>query len=163
MNCRHARGLFGAYWDDDITQAEREWLEGHFSRCNRCRHEYEAFSRPLEIMAGLPRAESAPDLVERVLARTRHVVAAPDRLPEVTPSWVPLTAAAALLLIAATLALPWLGARRETSTHRGPGARAGAAGQHRPRADACARFTVRHGSDRDRPPVRSLRGHGIHP
>jgi hypothetical protein len=67
-------------------------------------------------MAGLPRVEPAPDLAERVLARTRHVVAAPDRLPEVTPSWVPLTAAAALLLIAATLALPWLGAHRQGST-----------------------------------------------
>ena len=109
MNCGHARGLFGAYWDDDTTQAEREWLEGHLAKCERCRLDYEAFSRPLEALATLPRVEASPDFAERVLARARHAGAAPDRLPVVTPNWVPLTAAAALLLIGATLALPWLG------------------------------------------------------
>ena len=29
MKCGQARRLFGAYWDDEITQAEREWLEAH--------------------------------------------------------------------------------------------------------------------------------------
>ena len=27
MNCDDARRLFGAYWDDELTLAEREWLE----------------------------------------------------------------------------------------------------------------------------------------
>ena len=29
--CDQARRLFGAYWDDEVTQAEREWLESHLS------------------------------------------------------------------------------------------------------------------------------------
>jgi len=124
MNCSHARGLFGLYWDDDITQAEREWLEGHFAKCERCRLEYEAFSRPLETLASLPRIEAAPDFAERVLARARHAGAAPDRLPQAgTPTWVPLTAAAALLLIAATLALPYLGNRQASRMAARPAVR----------------------------------------
>ena len=37
MNCGGARRLFGAYWDDEITLAERDWLESHFSACAACR------------------------------------------------------------------------------------------------------------------------------
>lgn len=112
MNCRHARGLFGAYWDDEITQAEREALESHFAGCDACRTAYEEFSRPLEAIAGLPRIEAASGFAERVLARVRHVGTAPDRLPRpTTTAWVPVTAAAALLLIAGTFAVPWLATR----------------------------------------------------
>ena len=31
MNCTHARKLFATFWDDETTQAEREWLESHFT------------------------------------------------------------------------------------------------------------------------------------
>ena len=37
MNCGDARRLFGAYWDDEITLAERDWLESHFASCAACR------------------------------------------------------------------------------------------------------------------------------
>lgn len=111
MNCRHARSLFGAFWDDEITQAEREWLEAHFAGCEPCRTAYESFSRPLEVMASLPRTEAESGFPERVLARVRHVASAPDRLPQRPNVWVPATAAAALLLVAGTFVAPWLGLR----------------------------------------------------
>lgn len=114
MNCRHAHDLFGAYWDDEITQAEREWLEAHFSACEGCRMAYESFSRPLEALAGLPRVEAEAGFADRVLARVRHVGSAPDHLARpATPSWVPVTAAAALLLVAGTFVVPWLGTRSQ--------------------------------------------------
>jgi anti-sigma factor RsiW len=121
MNCGHARELFGAYWDDEITQAEREWLESHFTSCEGCRVAYEEFSRPLEALATLPRIEAENGFADRVLARVRHAGSAPDRLPRpVTPAWVPVTAAAALLLLAGTYVAPWLATRNrapgETST-----------------------------------------------
>ena len=109
MNCTHARRLFAACWDDEITQAEREWLEGHFVGCALCRTDYEQYSRALEALADLPRVEASPDLVERVLARARRARAAPDRIISGSLTWVPATAAAvALLLIGATLLSPWL-------------------------------------------------------
>ncbi len=37
MNCDRARRLFGAAWDDELTQAEREWLDAHFAACAGCR------------------------------------------------------------------------------------------------------------------------------
>ncbi len=109
MNCKHARRLFGAYWDDEITQAEREWLEGHFAACASCRTAYDEYARALEMLATLPRVEPAAGLAERVLARARRASTVPDRLPAGSLAWVPVTAAAvAVLLIAGTLIGPWL-------------------------------------------------------
>lgn len=109
MNCRQSARHFGAYWDDELTQAEREWLEAHFASCESCRRDYEQFARTLELMGSMPRAEAAPDLTERVLARARRATSAPDRLPVAGVPWVPVTAAAALLLVAGTMVLPMLG------------------------------------------------------
>jgi hypothetical protein len=109
MNCGGARRLFGAYWDDEITLAERDWLESHFNACDGCRLEYEQFARSIELVGSLPRVEVSPDLAERALARARRATAATDRLPQGTPRWIPVTATAALLAIAATMTLQWMG------------------------------------------------------
>ena len=109
MNCGGARRLFGAYWDDEITLAERDWLESHFTSCAACRGEYESFARAIELVGALPRAEVKPDLAERALARARRATMVPDRLPLGAPRWIPITATAALLTIAATMALQWMG------------------------------------------------------
>ena len=105
MNCSQSRSLFGAYWDDELTQAEREWLEAHFAACDTCRGEYERFARTLELVGGLPRVESAPDLPERVLARVRRSAPVRDRLPVGAPAWIPVTATVALAAIAVTVVL----------------------------------------------------------
>jgi anti-sigma factor RsiW len=114
MKCTHARRLFPAFWDDETTQAEREWLEAHFTACPACRREYESYSRTLELVGSLPRIEPAPDLAERALARARRAETAPDRLPVSKPQWVPIIAGAVgLVLITLTVAGPWLGAVRQ--------------------------------------------------
>jgi len=107
MNCRQARRMFGAYWDDEVTQAEREALDAHLSTCRACRERYDALARTLELVSGLPRVESAPDLAERVLARARHAERAPDRLPHPSVRWVPLATAAALLIMSGVVAVRW--------------------------------------------------------
>ena len=106
--CDQARRLFDAFWDDEVTQAEREWLEGHFAGCEACRGAYERRARMLDVVGSLPRVDVARDLPERALAAARRAQAAPDRLSvgAATPSWVPVTAAAALVLVAAALLLP---------------------------------------------------------
>jgi hypothetical protein len=108
MICVHARRLFGACWDDEITQAERESLEAHFASCGKCREEYDVYSRALELVTTLPRLEPAPDLVERALARSRHAVPAHDRVGAPGFPWVPVTATAALVAVAFTVFSPWL-------------------------------------------------------
>jgi len=113
MNCRQARPMFGAYWDDEITQAEREALDAHLSSCRACRERYDALARTLELVSGLPRVEASPDLAERVLARARRAERAPDRLPTPSVRWVPLAAAAALLVVSGVVAVRW------NTTHRG--------------------------------------------
>jgi hypothetical protein len=121
MNCTHARRLFAAFWDDETTQAEREWLEGHFASCPTCRREYEQYARTLEVLGSLPRIEAAPDLAERALQRARRAETAPDRLPQLRPQWVPITAGvAAAVLLTLTVLGPWLGARNSKVAERSP-------------------------------------------
>ncbi len=109
--CDQGRRLFGAYWDDEVTQAEREWLESHFAGCSACRQQYEQFARTLEAVGSLPRTETAGDLPERSLAAARRASSVPDRIAAApaTPRWVPITAAAALVLVAVTTVSPILG------------------------------------------------------
>lgn len=108
-DCGRARDLFGAFWDDEVTQAEREWLDGHFRSCGACRSEYEQFARTLEAVASLPREEAAPELAARALAAARR--AAPERdviFVSETPRWVPLGAAAAAALLVVAALVPYL-------------------------------------------------------
>ena len=128
MICAQSRRLFGAFWDDEITQAERESLEAHFASCAGCREEYDLYSRAVEFAATLPRVEPAPDLVERVLARVRRVSPAPDRVGAPGFPWVPVTATAALVTVAFTIVSPWLGTRTVPVALR-PGITQGPVGQ----------------------------------
>ena len=65
-HCSKARRWFGAYWDDEITQAEREWLEAHFAACTKCRGDYDRFAQTLESVASLTRIEAAPGFRETI-------------------------------------------------------------------------------------------------
>lgn len=108
MTCGRVRGLFGAYWDDEITQAEREWMDSHFASCAACREQYEEYTRTLELVASLPREEAAAGFVERVVARAHRAGEVPDRLPSASPSWVPVAAGAALAALVFAAVIPWL-------------------------------------------------------
>jgi len=109
MNCKQVRKLFGAYWDDEVTQAEREWLEAHFASCAACRTAYEDLGRTLELVGSLPRIDVAADFAERVVARARRATAEPDRLVGGAPRWIPITAAAALVAVIGATVIQWVG------------------------------------------------------
>jgi hypothetical protein len=108
-SCGRARDLFGSFWDDEVTQAEREWLESHFRSCDACRTEYEQFAHALEALAALPREEAAPDLAARALAAAHRARPAADVIfVRETPRWVPATAAAAAVLVVVATLAPYL-------------------------------------------------------
>ena len=115
--CDQARRLFGAYWDDEVTQAEREWLDSHLAGCPGCRQQYESYARTLETVGSLPRTDVAADLAERALVAARRATAVPDRIDGAPtfasrpdrPLWIQVTATAALLLVGLAALLPWLG------------------------------------------------------
>src|SRR5262249_12912526 len=90
--CDQGRRLFGAYWDDEVTQAEREWLDSHMVACPECRRQYEQFARTLETVGSLPRTDTAADMPERALAAARRAPAVADRVAvaPLTPRWVPV-------------------------------------------------------------------------
>jgi len=95
MICNRARRLFGVCWDDELTQAERDGLEGHLASCPQCRTEYDKFSQALELTAALPRIEASADFMDRVLVRSRRATTAPDIVREAGMRWVPVAVAAA--------------------------------------------------------------------
>lgn len=109
MSCKRARHLFAAYWDDELTQAEREWLESHFAACDACRAEYEALARTLELVGAIPREEPSAGFVEAVVARARRSAVAPDHVSGASPRWVPITAAALLLAVLGASVVQWAG------------------------------------------------------
>jgi predicted anti-sigma-YlaC factor YlaD len=119
MNCGQAKNLFGAYWDDELTQAEREWLESHFASCPACRGQYEELARTLEAVGDLPRVEVSPGFAERALAAARRRSPAVDRMPIAVRRWVPITATAVLLAVLTGMVMQWsgmpLGPRRSVS------------------------------------------------
>jgi len=107
--CARARQLFGPYWDDETSRAEREWLDAHFAMCAGCRAEYEELARTLAAVATLPRAEAAPDLAERVLAAARRSAPVRDVVfVREGRAWAPLAAAAAAVLLTVAALSPWL-------------------------------------------------------
>jgi anti-sigma factor RsiW len=130
--CDQAGRLFGSYWDDEVTQAEREWLESHFTACPGCRQQYEQFARTLETVGSMPRTDVAADLPERALQAARRATAAPDRIAvaQVRPVWIPVTAAAALFLLGVSSCCP---ARRRPAARSTPRPR-GRAASSSPRA-----------------------------
>ena len=117
-SCAQAQGLFGAYWDDESTLAEREWLDQHFVTCTACRSSYEQFSSTLELVSTLPRHETAPGFTDRVLAAARQSRPAHDSIrfdPTPAARWVPMASAvgaAAVLLVIAVSILPNLRGQR---------------------------------------------------
>jgi len=169
--CARARDLFGPYWDDEVTQAEREWLEAHFATCSACRESYEQLARTLGAVASLPRAEVPPEFAERTLAVARRAATPRDVVfVHDTPAWVPLAAAAGALLVLALLAPrfqrpahgPSAGASAPVAEPRfvavgvtsngsagSPGALAGAAPAARPTAAQLADSLFRKSEDVD--------------
>jgi anti-sigma factor RsiW len=107
MNCATARRWFDAYWDDEITQAERERLEAHFTECPACHAEYEELARALELTASLPRHEAAPDFFDQVVARARRAPREADQIATPRPVWVPVAAGAMAVVLLAAMLLPW--------------------------------------------------------
>jgi hypothetical protein len=114
--CDQARRLYGAYWDDEVTQAEREWLESHLAGCPvppavRTVRTHLG-SRGLDAASDV-----ATDLAERALVAARRATTVPDRIAVAPsfagrpdrPAWIPVTATAALLLVGLSALLPWLG------------------------------------------------------
>src|SRR5258706_506665 len=76
----------------------------------------------------LAAAEPGPDRVARSLARARRAAAVPDRVGAAAFPWVPVTASAALAVLALTLFSPWVELRNGQQALR-PGATQGPVAQ----------------------------------
>ena len=72
MHCDRAKELFGGAWDDELSVAERESVEGHLASCVSCHREYDDLARLLELVQTLPRPTVPSDFAEQVLLEARR-------------------------------------------------------------------------------------------
>ncbi len=72
MRCDHSQNLVARAWDDELTVAERDTLETHWSSCAPCRRAYDEYARTLELVQSLPRPTVSADFAARVLSEARR-------------------------------------------------------------------------------------------
>jgi hypothetical protein len=71
MNCRSAEPLLSAFLEDELSQKERRSMETHLLACRRCSLAARELRATVELMEGLPLAETNPHFEEDLLARIR--------------------------------------------------------------------------------------------
>jgi len=116
MNCRRADQLFSAAWEDELSLAERETLETHIESCAACRRSYDEFTRVMEAVQGMPKAEASADFADGVWSRIRAAEQPAARRRRVlaggwggwwTVSFRPALAAAACLVVVGAAVVMW--------------------------------------------------------
>ena len=66
MDCEHAKELFIAYHDGDLSDSEKSTLEKHLRECDACRQEWEVYSKTMKEVSGMHRLTPSDDFVSRV-------------------------------------------------------------------------------------------------
>jgi len=114
--CERTDSLLSFFIDDELSPAERRFVEGHLVACPRCRRQRDDLGTVLDRVRRLPRIVAGPDFTERVLAEAMGRPAAGLEEPVVPlrppsfPRWAPPLAAAAALGVLAFLAVTrWIG------------------------------------------------------
>ncbi|HEX5434858.1 MAG TPA: zf-HC2 domain-containing protein [Candidatus Angelobacter sp.] len=74
MRCTEARPLFSLYLDGAVTGAEMHQVSGHLNECAECRSEYASLEKTRDVVAGLGRKQTPPDLAMRL-----HIAIASER------------------------------------------------------------------------------------
>ncbi|HEX5324375.1 MAG TPA: zf-HC2 domain-containing protein, partial [Capsulimonadaceae bacterium] len=70
MKCENARDLFSEYSERTLSPAMKLALEQHFSSCEDCRTDYEAFQQVSAILSqGLPQVEAPAGFRQSIMAR----------------------------------------------------------------------------------------------
>jgi anti-sigma factor RsiW len=88
MRCDRCQNLFTRAWDDELSVAEREALETHWTSCSACRRAYDEYARTLELVQALPRPVVSPDFAARVLSEARRREAETKRASRLgRPGW----------------------------------------------------------------------------
>lgn len=66
MRCTEVKPLFSLYLDGAVTGAEMHQVSGHLDECEECKSEYVLLEKTREMVEGLGRKQSPPDLAMRL-------------------------------------------------------------------------------------------------
>jgi hypothetical protein len=103
MNCANVDTRLSDYIDEELAFAEMAAIRDHLAGCSYCKAKYDDLMDALRDLRATEPVQAPKDFETTVLTRTRLVAAQPgpipSRRPIVVPIWVPIAAAAALLLV----------------------------------------------------------------
>jgi hypothetical protein len=66
-----ATGLFSAYWDRELGDAEKGALEEHLRSCVVCRREFQSFEKTVTAVGTMHKMVAPPDFAEGVRTKIR--------------------------------------------------------------------------------------------
>jgi anti-sigma factor RsiW len=66
MKCDHAKSLFLAYHDGDLSEDEHQVLKAHLDECESCASEWRAYKQTLGEVSGMFQITPPNDFAERV-------------------------------------------------------------------------------------------------
>ena len=66
MEHKKAISFFTCYYDGDLSQTDKDWLEAHLADCHACRAEWEQYRDTTSEVSGLIQMPPPPDVVKSV-------------------------------------------------------------------------------------------------
>lgn len=103
MNCANVDTRLSDFIDEELPFAEMASIRDHLAGCSYCKGKYDDLMDALRDLRATEPIQAPKDFETTVLTRTRLMAAQPgpiaSRRPIVVPIWVPVAAAAALLVI----------------------------------------------------------------
>lgn len=136
MDCHKSRDLYSVILDQEASQYDQRFFDGHLSNCPECRRDWLDFKASQAILQNLPRVLVSASFEDRVMASVRDAVRdsrpAPTWVAEETEPrwwqvWVPrfgLAAATAALFAIVNFPFPNPGGKSDQATQLDPGAMA---------------------------------------
>jgi|GEM_PF-3166741 len=84
MDCHKSRDLYSVILDQEASQYDQRFFDGHLSDCPKCRRDWLDFKASQAILQDIPRVLVSASFEDRVMASVREAVR--DARP--APTWV---------------------------------------------------------------------------
>lgn len=117
-DCHKSQDLYSIVMDQEASQHDQRFFDGHLSSCSGCRHDWLDFKASQAMLKDLPRVAVSASFEDRVMAGVREAVrearpasawAAQETEPRWWQVWIPrvgLAAATAAVVIVSMLSIP---------------------------------------------------------
>jgi len=67
LTCEEAEGLFSAFWEDDLSESDKERLQAHLEKCPQCTEGFSRFKESLEALKAYAAPQAPPDFLDGII------------------------------------------------------------------------------------------------